>query len=102
MDCVDVGNDLPGVKEQGYPDLDGLLRIVRKIRSFGLDLNRCTLPAVTDRFMTDREGGQEEAERAVLALRVYAEADLPIIRPALAGDQLNHLARFTRSLHRGG
>ena len=102
VDCVDVDTDLPGVKEQGYPDLDGLLRIVKKIKSFGLDLNRCTLPAVTDRFMTDREGGEKEAERAVLALRVYAEAGLPIIRPALAGDQFNHLARFTKSLHRGG
>ena len=104
VDCVDVyvAADVPGVREQGYPDLDALLKITTRIRSWGLGVNRCSLPAVTERFLTDQEGGEEEVERAVQALRVYAEAGFPIIRPVLMGDQFNHLARFTESVHRGG
>ena len=104
VDCIDahVDDDVPGVRERGYPDLDALVKITSKIRSWGLELNRCSLPAVTELFLTDQEGGEEEVERAVQALRVYAEAGFPIIRPALMGDQFNHLARFTESVHRGG
>ena len=33
VDCVDFGSgdSLPGVREQGYPDLDELLKIKKKI-----------------------------------------------------------------------
>ena len=34
---IDFGNDgsFPGVNEQGYPDLDELLKIKKRIRSWG-------------------------------------------------------------------
>jgi mannonate dehydratase len=104
VDCVDVAvaETTPGMAENGSPDLDELLKITKRIKSWGLGLNRCSLPAVTERFLTDQEGGEEEVERAVEALRVYAEAGFPIIRPVLMGDQFNHLAKFTESVHRGG
>ena len=104
VDCVDVAvaADVPGMEEQGYPDLDELLKITKRVRSWGLDVNRCSLPAVTERFLTDQDDGEEEVERAVQALRVFAQAGFPIIRPALMGDQFNHLAKFTESVHRGG
>ena len=104
VDCLDFAApaDMPGVQEQGYPDLDALVKITSRIRSFGLEVNRCSLPSVTELFLTDQDGGEREVERAVQALRVYAEAGFPIIRPVLMGDQFNHLARFTESVHRGG
>ena len=104
VDCVDVTvpADTPGMKDRGYPDLEALRRITERVRSWGLKVHRCTLPSVTERFLTDQEGGDEEVDRAVSALRVYAEAGFAIIRPALRGDQFNHLARFTRAVHRGG
>jgi mannonate dehydratase len=49
-DCIDFGNggSFPGVKEQGYPDLDELLKMRKLIRSYGLDINRVTLPNITE------------------------------------------------------
>jgi hypothetical protein len=34
-DCIDFGQDtaLPGVKEQGYPDLEGVLKIKKQVES---------------------------------------------------------------------
>ena len=74
--CIDfgAGDAFPGVKEQGYPDLDELLKIVRKIRSWGLAINRVTLPNITERFINDLPGGEVELENACNALKVFAEA----------------------------
>ena len=41
----------PGVKEQGYPDLDELIKIRKRIRSWGLDINRVTLPNISEKFL---------------------------------------------------
>ena len=53
IDCLDcgTGNYFPGLDEQGYPGLDELLKIKKKVRSWGLDFNRVTLPDITDKFM---------------------------------------------------
>ena len=62
VDCLDFGQGdfFPGVKEQGYPDLDKLLKIKRKIKSWGLEFNRVTLPDITDEFMKEKEGSENE------------------------------------------
>ena len=41
VDCLDFGQGdfFPGVKEQGYPDLDALLKIKKKVRSWGLEFD---------------------------------------------------------------
>ncbi len=103
-DCIDFGRDtdMPGVAEQGYPDLEGVRQLRRRLRSFGLDINRVTLPNLTERFMEDRVGGEEELENACQALRIYAEAGIPIARQRFAGDVFpHHMVRY-RSVHRGG
>ena len=58
-DYIDFGRceSFPGVKEEGYPDLDELLKIRKRIRSWGLDINRVTLPNISDRFMKGHQGG---------------------------------------------
>ncbi len=42
IDCIDFGSGswFPGVAEQGFPDLDELIRIRRKLRAWGMDWNR--------------------------------------------------------------
>ena len=57
VDCLDFGsgNYFPGVEEQGYPDLDELLKIKKRIRSWGLDINRVTLPDMTETFMLEQD-----------------------------------------------
>lgn len=103
-DCLDFGGDtdLPGVKEQGYPDLDGLKAMRRRIRSYGLDINRVTLPNFSDKFMKDQPGGQTELDNACRALEVMGQARIPIARQRFAGDVfVGHTARL-RTPHRGG
>ena len=103
-DCIDFGGGdaLPGVKEQGYPDLDELLKIKKRIRSWGLDINRVTLPDITERFMKGRPGGEKELENTCNALKVFGEAGVPIVRQRFAGDTFNEIMTRYPSEHRGG
>ena len=104
VDCVDCGDGdaLPGVKEQGHPDLDELLQIKKRVHSWGLALNRLTLPDVTERYFLDRDGAEKEVENSVNALKVFGEAGVPIARQRCEGDTFNHLTHFYKSVHRAG
>lgn len=103
-DCLDFGNGSfwPGVKEQGYPDLDQVKAIRRRVRDFGLDINRVTLPDMTDEFMQNGAGAQRELDNTCRALEVFAEAGLPIARQRMAGDTFPWLMTRYRAVHRGG
>jgi len=94
------GDFWPGVKEQGYPDLDEVVRIRRRIRSWGLDVNRVTLPDISAAYMAGEEG--DDVENACRALQVFAEAGVPIARQRFAGDTFPQAMRRYRSEHRGG
>ena len=104
VDCLDFGRDtdFPGVAEQGYPDLDGVIKMRRRIRSFGLDINRVTLPNVSQKFMQDQDGAEEELDNICQALQVYAEAGIPIARQRFAGSTYPELMTRYESVHRGG
>ncbi len=104
VDCIDFGEGawMPGVKEQGDPDLDKALQLRRRLQSWGLDFNRVTLPDITEDFILDVDGAEHELDNTVKAMRVFAEAGVPIVRQRLQGDTFNHLLRGYRSVHRGG
>ena len=53
-DFVDFRNpgEFPGTDEQGYPDLDGVLSMRKKLQSWGLDINRATLQ-VSEKIIMD-------------------------------------------------
>jgi mannonate dehydratase len=101
---VDFGNAnaFPGVDEQGYPDLDGVVAIRRKLQSWGLDINRVTLPTISERFMRGEPGGEKDLENACQALQVFAEAGVPIARQRFAGDASPGQTSPYQSVHRGG
>lgn len=102
-DCIDFGqaDAFPGVPEQGYPDLDQLLRIQRQIRSWGLEINRVTLPNLTEQFIDDLPGGEQELEHACTALRVFGEAGIPLARQRFTGDAFPGQTPIYHSVHRG-
>jgi mannonate dehydratase len=102
-DCLDFGGGdfFPGVKEQGYPDLDALFKIKKKIHSWGLEINRVTLPDITENFMQGEDGSEFVLENTCNALKVFAEAGVPIARQRFIGDTFPHLMRRYRSTHRG-
>ncbi len=103
-DTIDFGrgNAFPGVKEQGYPDRDELLKAKKRIRSYGLDINRVTLPNITERFMENEAGADAELENSCRALRVYGEAGIPIARQRFGGDVFNYQMTRYDGVHRGG
>ena len=104
VDYIDFGNgsSFPGVKEQGYPDLDKLLHLKRRIRSWGLDINRVTLPNITEKFMDDEPGSEQEVENSCQAIKVFAEAGIPIVRQRFARDTYPYLTTNYRAVQRGG
>lgn len=103
-DCIDFGRGdaFPGVAEQGYPDLDQVLQIRARIRSWGLDINRVTLPDITERFMNNLPGSERELENTCAALQVYGQAGIPVARQRFAGDTFPSLTERYQAEHRGG
>ena len=66
VDAVDLGEarTLPCVNEKGYPDLNKLLEIKKKIHSWGLEINRVSLPDITESFMRQEDGSEQVLENA--------------------------------------
>ena len=87
-DAIDFGADssFPSVQEQGYPDLDELLKIKKKIHSWELDINRVTLPNISEKFMSGQDDSEIELENTTKALHVFAEVGCPLVRQRFAGD----------------
>ncbi|TDF93776.1 mannonate dehydratase [Paenibacillus piri] len=104
VDCVDFGkgSSFPGVREQGYPDLDRLLQLRRRVRSFGLEMNRVTLPDFTERFMNNLPGSEKELDNSAQAVKVFGAAGLPIVRQRFAGDTSPVLTAGYKAVQRGG
>jgi mannonate dehydratase len=104
VDAVDLGEGrlLPGVKERGYPDLDEMVKIKKRVRSWGLEINRATLPDISESFMKDEAGTEQELDNAVRSLKVIGDAGLTMAAQRFEGSNFNHLVTFYRSEHRGG
>lgn len=104
IDYVDFGNgqSFKGVKEQGFPDLDELLKLKKRIRSFGLDMNRVTLPNISRRFMDGEEGSEQELENSLNAVRVFGEAGIKIVRQRFEGDVFKGRGLSYEAIQRGG
>lgn len=103
-DAIDFGgdNEMPGVTEQGYPDLNGVRALRKRLRSYGIDVNRVTLPNFSQRFMQNEAGSEVELENACNALRVFGEARIPLARQRFEGDTFPQLMTRYHSVHRGG
>jgi len=103
-DCIDFGSadTFPGVAEQGYPDIDSVIKIRRKIRDWGMDINRVTLPNITQSFLDAEPDSEREVENACQALRVFGEAGIPIARQRFGWDAMPSRTHTFRAVHRGG
>ncbi len=112
VDCIDIGsfNALPRAKEQGCPDLGELLQLKRRIHSFGMEINRVTLPSV-EKFVMGERGGEEQVRSAEKMLKIIGEARIPIARPAFARSssewpeahkEPKHTEKEQWRMHKGG
>lgn len=104
VDCLDfgMGHSFAGVKEQGYPDLDALLQLKKKVRSWGMEINRVTLPDITDRFMENLPGCEQEIENAVNTVKTFGEAGITIVRQRFQGDVYRNISKNYKAEQRGG
>lgn len=91
---------LPGLRERGYPDLNELGQLVRRIRAHGLRINRVTLPP-TDQFMRNQDGGEAELDNICTTIECLGKVGIPIGRPVFPTETppvpTTHMAE-----HRGG
>lgn len=103
-DAIDFGGfeEMPGVAEQGYPDLEGVLALRRRLRSLGMEINRVTIPDLTEVFMQDKAGAEDELNNAAKALEVFGKARLPIARQRFEGDVFKQMMERYQTPHRGG
>jgi mannonate dehydratase len=102
VDGIDIHNPLniPGVKEQGYPDLNKLLALRNRLRRIGLKIFRVSLPFVYKFFLRGEEGGEEEVNNMCRTIECLGKASIPIGRPRFLGTppiMTTHMAE-----HRGG
>ena len=104
VECIDIGSgaDWPGVKEEGVPDLDAVLRIKRSIRARGLEINRVTLPDLSDSFMQGAHGSEIELDHTCQAMKVFSEAGFEVVRQRFAGDSYANTMESYRAVQRGG
>ena len=100
-DCLDQV-PVPQAQGEAYPDLDELLKVRRRVRSWGMDWNRLTLPTLSEEFMRAEEGTEAELEPVCETMRVFGEAGVPIIRAAFAGATYSWMAKHYEATHRGG
>jgi len=96
------GSSFPGVEEQGYPDVEGLLELKERVRSYGLRVNRVTLPDVGQEFMAGATEDRTPIENSVRALEAFAEAGFPIARQRFAGSTFPGLTERYDAVQRGG
>ena len=103
-DAIDFGGDtdMPGVADQGYPNLDEVRALRKRVRSFGIDINRVTLPTLTQTYIDERVGAEDELDNAAKALEVYGKVRIPIARQRVIGDVFPHMMERYRTNHRGG
>jgi len=93
---------IPGLREQGYPDMDKLLKLERMVRSWGLRINRVTLPS-TPKFMLGQPGGEEEIDNVCKTIKCLGEARIPIGRPVFLESMDSPPIGTTHAAeHRGG
>ena len=104
VDCVDLGSEFlfPSVKERGYPSLEEVTERKRNVESWGMQFNRVTLPALSERYMKDAEGGDRELENCVRALEIFGKAGVPIARVRCAGATNREATERFTVAHRGG
>ncbi len=104
IDRVDFGNGngFKGVEEQGYPDLDELLKLQKRIRSWGMDINRVTLPNITSAYMNNEENSEIQLQNSISAVKVFGEANIKIVRQRFEGDVFEGQARDYKAIQRGG
>lgn len=91
---------IPGFKEQGYPDLEGLLKVKERLLAAGLGIFRVA-PPVPRRFLFGQPGGEQELDNLCKTAEILGRAGIPMLSAPL--DYYNPGSRGGIQVeHRGG
>ena len=103
--------NVPGIKEQGYADEDGVRKLLDKLRRSGLAVYRVA-PPTPERYLLGQPGGDAELDDLCRTLEALAKAGVPFMSmPVLLGNGLSSLSQKGANpghygnkvgVHRGG
>jgi len=103
VDGFDIhhSDSLPGFKEQGYPDLEGLLQLKGRLRAAGLGIYRFA-PPTPRKFLLGQPGGGEELDQLAKTVEILGRAGIPMMSmPVHTEDNPGYRGGY-RQEHRGG
>ena len=79
-DGFDIHNaeSIPGLVEQGYPDVEQLTKLKERVNAAGLDIYRVA-PAEPQKFLTGKPGGEEELDNLCKSLEIFGQVGIPFM-----------------------
>ena len=102
VDGLDIHNcyNIPGVKERGYPDIEGLLKLKKKLKRHDLEIYRVSAPSIR-RYLLGESGGEKELENLLRTVKCMGEASIPVLVVTLAITKFWKLGEVPKK-HKGG
>ncbi len=103
VDGLDIHNssNIPGVKERGYPDINGFSKLKKRIESYGLKIFRVSAPSVRN-YLLDRPGGEKELRNILRTIGCMGKLSLsPLVITLNVFHEAWKLGEAHRT-HRGG
>jgi mannonate dehydratase len=101
-DGLDIhhGENLPGCKEQGYPDREGLQKLMDRLAAAGLWAYRVA-PVAPVRYLRGEKGGEKDVENLEKTLEVFGAVGIPFMSMPIHLDNPGYRG-FEAHVHRGG
>ena len=100
VDCCD-GMPLP-TDDRGVFDLDEALEVKKKIHSWGMQVNRISLPNLSKIFMDEEDGADKELDVVCDSLRVLGQVGYPLARVHFHYTTYDWMVGHYQASHRGG
>ena len=88
--------------DRGVFDLDGAVAVRKKVQSWGMDVNRISLPGFSEAFMNGDADTEDELDVACDCVRVLGEAGYPLGRVHFAFSADGWMIDRYQADHRGG
>ena len=79
-DGFDIHNaeSVPGFVEQGYPDLEQLVKLKERVNAAGLGIYRVA-PAEPQKFLSGEPGGEEELDNLCRSIEIFGQVGIPFM-----------------------
>lgn len=93
-------DNIPGFKEQDYPDREALTKLKAKLRSAGLGIYRVAPPTPL-KYLLGEAGGEKEVDNLAKTIEVFGQVGIPFMSMPIHIDNPGYRGGFPH-VHRGG